>query len=217
MTGLWPYSNGAVQIRLWVWSSLKTPPCTRVKWVAFVLLAFFPCFIVFIPSKLAIFPLNVVFRELENRIFGPKKDKWRIRGSKTPKPPEMPLNKGKHHNTTTGLATWIAPKLGQKVLWNLGKNAKRTNGTYFARPQPPPAYAWNGCHLWNWRFHLETVLISAPKSVYCRPLRTTFSMIVAQIVVFIVIAPFHRFRDKRPIWQMAPAWRVHTPPSWAFQ
>ena len=94
------------------------PPCTRVKWVPFVLWRFFPCFIVFVVSKLAIFPLqrHQVFWELDKAIFGPEKDKWWIWGSKTPKPPEMPLKQGKRHNTTTGLATWIAPKLGQKVL-----------------------------------------------------------------------------------------------------
>ena len=32
--------------------------CTRVKWVPFVLLAFFPCFTVAFASKLAIFPLK---------------------------------------------------------------------------------------------------------------------------------------------------------------
>ena len=50
--------------------------CTRAKWVPFVLLAFFPCFIVFVASNLAIFPLNVVFWELGKAIFGPEKDKW---------------------------------------------------------------------------------------------------------------------------------------------
>ena len=74
----------------------------------------FPLFYRFVASKLATFPLKR--REFEKAIFGPKKDKWSIRGSKTPKPPEMPLKQGKRHNATTGLATWIAPKLGQKVL-----------------------------------------------------------------------------------------------------
>ena len=44
---------------------------------------------------------NVVFWELEKAIFGPEKDKWWIWGSKTPKPPEMPIKLGKtsqHHN-----------------------------------------------------------------------------------------------------------------------
>ena len=35
--------------------------------------------------------------------------------------------------------------------------------------------------------------ILGPKWVYFRPFRTTFSMIVAQIVVFIVISPFPAF------------------------
>ena len=51
-------------------------------------------------------------------------------------------------------------------------------------------YAWNGCHLSNWRSHLETVHFLGPKWVYFQPFRTTFSMIVAQILVFIVISPF---------------------------
>ena len=46
---------------------------------------------------------------------------------------------GKRHNTTVGLATWTGLKLGQQVLQNRGKNAKRANGTYFARPHPPPS------------------------------------------------------------------------------
>ena len=53
-----------------------TPPRTRMKWVPLVLFAFFPCFIVFFASKLAIFPLKVVSWELEKAIFGPEKDKW---------------------------------------------------------------------------------------------------------------------------------------------
>ena len=37
----------------------RPPVCTHVKWVPFVLLAFFPpCFTAFVASKLAIFPLK---------------------------------------------------------------------------------------------------------------------------------------------------------------
>ena len=60
-------------------------------------------------------------------------------------------------------------------------------------PPPPPVHAWNGCHLSNWRSHLETVHILGPKWVDFRPFRTTFSMIAAQIVVFIVISSFPPF------------------------
>ena len=41
--------------------------------------------------------------------------------------------------------------------------------------------------------HLETVHILGPKWVYFRPFHTTFSMIVAQIIVFIVISLFPTF------------------------
>ena len=50
-----------------------------------------------------------------------------------------------------------------------------------------------GAILSNWRFHLETVHILGPKWVYFRPFRTTFAMIVAQILVFIVISLFPPF------------------------
>ena len=50
--------------------------CTRAKWVPFVLLAFFPCFIVFFASKLAIYPLKRSVWELEKATFGPEKAKW---------------------------------------------------------------------------------------------------------------------------------------------
>ena len=40
----------------------------------------------------------------------------------------------------------------------------------------------------------KTVHILGPTWVYFRPFRTTFSMIVAQIVVFIVISPFPPFK-----------------------
>ena len=72
-------------------------------------------------------------------------------------------------------------------------NAKLPSRPGFALLQPLPVYAWNGCHLSNWRSHLETVHILGPKRVHFRPFRTTFSMIVAQIVVFIVISPLPPF------------------------
>ena len=73
-----------------------------------------------------------------------------------------------------------------------GTSNKRPTPLPFLEPRTPPSpvYAWNGCHLSNWHSHLETVHILGPKWVYFRPFRTTFSMIVAQIVVFIAISPF---------------------------
>ena len=48
-----PVNGGGCVLQIW-----GGGVCTRVKWVPFVLLAFFPCFIVFFASKLAIFPLK---------------------------------------------------------------------------------------------------------------------------------------------------------------
>ena len=82
-----------------------------------------------------------MFWELEKAIFGPEKDKWWIWGSKTPKPPEMPIKLGKtsqHHNWPRYM-DW--PQLGPKIAVKQGKNAKRTNGTYFARPRGG-GWAW---------------------------------------------------------------------------
>ena len=80
-----------------------------------------------------------MFWELEKAIFGPEKDKWWIWGSKTPKPPEMPIKLGKtsQHHKLPRYMDW--PQIGPKIAIKQGKkNAKRTNGTHFARPQPPP-------------------------------------------------------------------------------
>ena len=50
------------------------PPCTRVKWVPFVLLAFFPPFYSICCFKIGHFPFkNVVFWELDKTISGPKR------------------------------------------------------------------------------------------------------------------------------------------------
>ena len=71
-----------------------------------------------------------VFWELEKAIIGAEKDKWWIWGSKTPKPPEMPIKLGKtsqHHNWPRYM-DW--PQIGPKIAIKQGKNAKRTNGTY---------------------------------------------------------------------------------------
>ena len=64
------------------------PTCTRVNWVPFVLLAFFPFFFgVFLPQKSF---LNAVFWEL----------KWGIWGSKTQplEMPSKPWETSQHHN-----------------------------------------------------------------------------------------------------------------------
>ena len=112
------YRCGASEEKQRFWTIFLSAPCppprTRVKWVPFVLLAFFPQFYSIFRFKIGHFPFkNVVFWELEKAICGPEKDKWWIWGSKTPQPPEMPI---KRHSTTIGLATWFGLKLGQKLL-----------------------------------------------------------------------------------------------------
>ena len=69
----------------------------------------------------------------EKAIFGPEEDKWWIWGSETPKPLGMPVKLGKtsqHHNWPRYM-DW--PQIGPKTAIKQGKN-----GTYFARPHPPP-------------------------------------------------------------------------------
>ena len=110
------------------------PPRTRVKWVPFVLLSFFPCFTVFFVSKLANWP----FWEPEKAIFGPEKDKWWIWGSKTPKPPEMPIKLGKtsqHHNWPRYM-DW--PQIGPKIAIEQGKKRQKNKWYLFRAPTPPP-------------------------------------------------------------------------------
>ena len=57
-----------------------------------------------------------------------------------PKPPEMPLEQGKRHNTTIGLATWIGLNLAKNCYKTGERHAKMTNDTYFARPQLAPVH-----------------------------------------------------------------------------
>ena len=66
-----------------------------------------------------------MFWELEKAIFGPEKDKWWIRGSKTPKPPEMPIKLGKtsqHHNWPRHM-DW--PQFGPKIAIKQGKKRQK--------------------------------------------------------------------------------------------
>ena len=72
-----------------------------------------------------------MFWELEKAIIGPEKDKWWIWGSKTPKPPEMPIKLGKtsqHHNWP-GYMDW--PQIGPKIAIEQGEKPHRA-------PTPPP-------------------------------------------------------------------------------
>ena len=57
-----------------------------------------------------------MFWELEKPIFGPEKDKWWIRGSKTRKPPEM------HHNWPRHM-DW--PQFGPKIAIKQGKKRQK--------------------------------------------------------------------------------------------
>ena len=91
------------------------------------LLAFFPCFIVLFASKLAI-------SSLKRSVLGAWEGHVRARKGQMVNS-GFQDNKGKRHNTTTGLGTWIAPNWAKKCYKIGEKNAKRTNGTYFARPR----------------------------------------------------------------------------------
>ena len=85
---------------------------------------FFPCFTVYFSSKSAIFPLKRSVLGAWKRIFGPEKDKWWIWGSKTQKPPEMPIKLGKasqHHNWPRYM-DW--PQIGPKIAIKQGKTPK---------------------------------------------------------------------------------------------
>ena len=76
----------------------------------------------------------MVFWELEFVIFGPEKDKWWIWGSKTPKPPEMPLKLGKtsqHHNWP-GYMDW--PQIGPKNAIKVGKKRQKDKWYQFRAP-----------------------------------------------------------------------------------
>ena len=75
---------------------------------------FFPCFIVFFASKLAIFPLKHSVLGAWKGHFRAEKDKSWIRGSKTPEPPEMPF-KTRENVTTPQLATGDTTPKGQMV------------------------------------------------------------------------------------------------------
>ena len=68
-----------------------------MKWVPFVLLAFFPCFIVFVASKLAIFPL--VFWELEKT----KTRDYHVQGvAGSPEPASFKLMRRVSQSPSTG-------------------------------------------------------------------------------------------------------------------
>ena len=106
---------------------------TRMKWVPFV--AFFsPCFKVFFASKLAISPLR-------RSVMGAWKGHIRARKGRVvdlgPQDPKTTRNAFKtRENVTTPQP---APPHGSPPNWaqkrhKTGKKARRTNGTYFARP-----------------------------------------------------------------------------------
>ena len=110
-------------------------------------------------------------------------------------------HKMKHENSSKNSGK-IRSKIRGKTRDEISKNSgnfRPKRGLVFAvkgasAPPPPPSPQIPRRHPRPHpplsRFHLETVHILGPKWVYFRPFRTTFSMIVAQIVVFIVISLF---------------------------
>ena len=76
--------------------------------------------------------------ELEKAIFGPEKDKWWIWGSKTRKPPEMPIKLGKtsqHHNWPRYM-DW--PQIGPKNYFKTGEKTPKGHMVSISRGPPPP-------------------------------------------------------------------------------
>ena len=135
---------------------LGLPACTRVKWVRFVLLAFFPCcFDVFFPwftvvfaSKLAIFPPKRSVLGAWKGHFRAWKGQMVDLGFQDPKTTWNAL-KTRENVTTPQLASLhgLPPNSPNKCYKTGEKNAKRTNGTHFARPHFPRS-GGSPCKLW---------------------------------------------------------------------
>ena len=116
------------------------PPCTRVKWVPLVLFAFLPCFASFFASKLDVFPLKYSVLGAWKGHFQAQDPKTTWNASKTRENVTTP-----QFSSLRGLVSnWAKNrhKTGEK-------NAKKTNGTYFARPINPPPPLKGGI-LWAW-------------------------------------------------------------------
>ena len=76
-----------------------------------------------------------MFWQLKKAIFGPEKDKWWIWGSKTPKPPEMPIKLGKtsqHHNWPRYM-DW--PQIVPKIAIKQGKKTPKGQMVPISRAQ----------------------------------------------------------------------------------
>ena len=124
--------------------------CTRVKWVPIVLLAFFLLFYSFFASKLAIFPLKRSVLGAWKGHFRARKGQMADLGFQDPKTTSN-ANKTRENVTTPQMASLhgLASNWAKNCYKTGEKNAKRTNGTYFARPR---VHTWNGYHLSFWRF-----------------------------------------------------------------
>ena len=93
--------------------------------------------ILYFASKWAIFPLKRSVWGVEKGHFRDRKGQMVDSGFQDPKPAEIPLKQGEHTSRPqlSQHRDWPQNlKLGQKLLYNSGKNAKRTNGSIFARP-----------------------------------------------------------------------------------
>ena len=133
------------------------PPRTRVKWVPFVLLAFFPCFTVFFASNLAIVPLK-------RSVLGAWKGHFRARKGQMVdlgfQDPKTTWNAYKTRENVT--APQLASLHGLASSWANNcyktgkKNGKRTNGTHFARPpvHPPESVLDSGYYLGSMTLYL---------------------------------------------------------------
>ena len=75
-----------------------------------------------------------MFWELEKAIFGPEKDKWWIWGSKTPKPPEMPIKLGKRSQYHNWPRYMECPQIGPKIAIKQGKKRQKDKWYLFRAP-----------------------------------------------------------------------------------
>ena len=123
-----------------------TPPLSMRENGTICPFVFFPAFncIAFFTSKLSIPPLKRSVLGVRKGQFRARKDKWWIQGSKrtkTPKPLEMPIKQGQASQDHNWPRYRDRPQIGAKIAkYKTGGNAKRTNGSIFTRPQPPPPF-----------------------------------------------------------------------------
>ena len=128
------------------------PPYTREMGTTCPFGVFFPLFYSIFTSKLDIVPFKRSVLGALKGHFRTRKGRMVDLGFQDPKPPEMPKNKGKRHNTAIGLATWEKTPKGQVVP--------------ISHAHPPLSLLFCACNLRNLQFMLvlEGILGGSIKS-----------------------------------------------------